>query len=205
MIGRALLLTTLVLGAAAAQAHDGVVHATGEEAARHAGEGVPLPFDLGGPFTLIDQNGASRTEADPAGHLQLLFFGYANCREICSAALPQMAEIAAGLGARGIPITPVMITVDPARDTVATLGPALAKFSPDFVGLTGSPEALAVAYRLYAIESEEVFEDPQYGPVYAHGSFLYVLDGTGKFLTVIPPVLSTERVIEIIAAYAPAG
>lgn len=204
MILRALGLGAL-LWAPAALAHDGVVHKSEAEAAGHQAEGVPLPFDLGGPFALIDQNGAPRTEADPAGHLQLLFFGYANCREICSAALPQMAEIAAGLAARGIPLTPVMITVDPARDTVETLGPALAKFSPDFVGLTGSPEALAKAYRLFAIESEEVFEDPQYGPVYAHGSFLYVLDGKGKFLTVIPPVLSSARVIEIIAAYAPAG
>lgn len=170
-----------------------------------AAEGLPLPFDLGGPFRLIDQHGTTRTEADPAGNLQLLFFGYANCREICSVALPQMAEIHQGLAARGIAVTPVMITVDPARDTVTTLGPALAKYGPDFVGLTGSEAELAAVYKLYAIDHSQVFEDPEYGPVYAHGSFLYLLDAKGKFLTVLPPILTTERVMEIIAAHAATG
>ena len=50
--------------------------------------GVPLPLKLGGSFSLIDQHGQPRTQVDPAGNLQLLFFGYANCREICSAVLP---------------------------------------------------------------------------------------------------------------------
>lgn len=194
--------------ATSTQAHDGKVHATDAEAAAHANaaaEGLPLPFDLGGPFSLIDQNGQTRSEADPEGNLQLLFFGYANCREICSAALPQMAEVEAGLAARGIDLTPVLITVDPVRDTVATLGPALEKFSPDFIGLTGDQVALGATYKAFSIENSLVFDDPKYGPVYAHGSFLYLLDGKGGFLTVIPPILSSDRVVDMIAAYANQG
>jgi protein SCO1 len=183
-------------------AHDGVVHQTDDQAAAHIAEGLPLPFDLGGHFTLTDQHGAARSEVDPAGHLQLLFFGYANCQEICSVALPQMAEIASGLAAQDVAVTPVLITVDPVRDTVANMGPAMAKLSPDFVGLTGTDAELAVAYQLFSIESSLVFEDPKSGPVYAHGSFIYLLDGQGKFLTVLPPILSTARMIEIIAGHA---
>ena len=51
-----------------------------------------LPFDLGGAFQLTDQSGTPRTEVDPDGRLQLLFFGYANCQQICSAALPLMVK-----------------------------------------------------------------------------------------------------------------
>ncbi len=162
-----------------------------------------MPFDLCGPFALIDQNGQTRTEADPDGNLQLLFFGYASCREICSAALPQMAEVASGLAAKGVALTPVLITVDPVRDTVATLGPALEKFGPQFVGLTGEDAALRGAYKAFSIDSSLVFDDPTYGAVYAHGSFLYLLDAKGGFLTVIPPILSTDRVVDLIAGYAP--
>jgi protein SCO1 len=82
------------------------------------------------------------------------------------------------------------------------MGPAMAKLSPDFVGLTGTDAELATAYQLFSIESSLVFEDPKSGPVYAHGSFIYLLDGQGRFLTVLPPILSTERMIEIIAGYA---
>ena len=186
----------------AAQAHDGVIHKDDAEATRHAAEGVPLPFDLGGPFTLIDHNGQPRTQTDPAGRLQLLFFGYANCQEICSVALPQMADLTTALSADGLGITPVMITVDPVRDTVETMGPALTKLHPDFVGLTGDEAALAHAYKLFSIDNEFVFEDPATGPVYAHGSLLYLLDAEGTFLTVLPPILSNERMIEIIKGYA---
>jgi protein SCO1 len=208
MIRSGLILAVLVLGTGAAQAHDGKVHASDTEAAAHAAlpaaTGVPLPFDLGGAFTLTDQHGQTRTERDPDGHLQLLFFGYAQCREICSAALPQMAEVAAALKARGTPITPVLITVDPARDTVAAMAPAMAKWSADFVGLTGTETELAVAHKAFSIDSSLVFEDPASGPVYAHGSFIYLLDGAGQFITVLPPILSNDRMIDIIASHAAA-
>lgn len=199
---RAALIALLCLRSAA-QAHDGTVHATDDEAAGHAAaDGIPLPFDLGGAFTLTDQHGQTRTEADPDGHLQLLFFGYAQCQQICSAALPQMADIADALATQGIALTPVLITVDPDRDTAAAMAPAMAALSPGFVGLTGTPEERAVAYRAFSIDSSLVFEDPTSGPVYAHGSFIYLLDGDGTFITVLPPILSTARMIEIIAAHA---
>lgn len=198
---KALLLCVMLLPFAAG-AHDGVVHGSNAEADAHAAQGLPLPFNLGGDFALTDQHGNTRTQADPQGHLQLLFFGYANCQEICSAALPQMAELAKGLAAQGVAITPVLITVDPARDTVANMGPTLAKWHPDFIGLTGDDAALAQTYKAFQIESELVFTDPASGPVYAHGSFLYLLDGQGKFLTVLPPILSNERMMQIISGYA---
>ncbi|RLJ41496.1 protein SCO1/2 [Litoreibacter meonggei] len=161
----------------------------------------PLPFDLGGAFELVDQTGTARTQADPQGHPQLLFFGYANCREICSAALPMMAQVADAVAEQGITVTPVMITVDPARDTVDNLGPALAQHHEDFIGLTGTAAQLQVAYDAYQIETEEVFTDPEYGPVYAHGSFLYLLDAQGKLLTLVPPVITPEAAAGIVAKY----
>jgi len=160
-----------------------------------------LPLDLGGAFELTDHTGAKRSQADPDGKPQLLFFGYANCQEICSAALPLMAQIADLVEAEGADVSPVMITVDPARDTVATLGPALMLHREDFIGLTGSEAELQVAYDAYAVETEEVFFDPEFGPVYAHGSFIYLLDGEGEFLTLIPPILPPEQASQIISKY----
>lgn len=165
--------------------------------------GIPLPLTLGGPFALTDQHNRERTEVDPHGHLQLVFFGYAVCESICSVALPQMATLAQTLAARGVAMTPVMITVDPERDTPEAMAPALAKLHPGFVGLTGSDAALSAAWRAFGVERSMVFEDPAGGAVYAHGSLLYLLDGQGEFLTVLPPILSDDRMIEIISSYAP--
>lgn len=161
-----------------------------------------LPELVGGDYALTNQYGQLHTQADPDGKAQLLFFGYANCLQICSSVLPQMAvvadEVAAATGAE---IRPVMITVDPVVDTVETLGPALTVYHDDFIGLTGSEADLQVAYDAFAIEKEYLFDDPEYGPVYAHGSFMYLLDGDGQTLTIIPPVLPDEQIVAIIAKY----
>lgn len=205
---RGLALAAALVLAGPVLAHDGVVHKTPEEARDHraatapAPAGLPFPIKLGGAFSLTDQWGAVRTEADPEGRMQLLFFGYANCEAICSVALPLMAETTDQLRQAGLEVQPVMVTVDPKRDTVAAMGPALAKHHADFIGLTGSEAALTAVYDLFAVEKSVVFEDPIAGPVYAHGSHIYLLDGDGTFLTLLPPILSQDRVAEIVAAYA---
>ena len=199
-----LILAALI--ASPAMAHDGVVHKNQAEADKHAAEapvpsGLPLPFDLGGDFALTDQTGQTRTQADPDGALQLLFFGYANCPSICSVALPLMGEVTDALGDQGIAATPVMITVDPKRDTVETIGTPLMDHHADFVGLTGTEDDLQNVYDLFNVEKEVVFEDPEHGEIFAHGSHIYLLDGDGTFLTLLPPILSAERLSEIAAAY----
>ena len=94
-----------------------------------------------------------------------------------------------------------MITVDPERDTVATIGPALQKIHPRFVGLTGSETALQAAYRAFNVERKVVFNYPDYGDVYAHGSYIYLLGADGRFLTLLPPVLGPERIAEVVKGY----
>ena len=153
---------------------------------------------FGGAFELIDQTGSIRTQVDPEGHHQLLFFGYANCQEICSAALPLMAST---VDLVGDGLRPIMVTVDPERDTPEAMAEALPIFHPDFVGLTGSEAALQATYDAYEVEFEELFVDPFYGTVFAHGSFIYLLDGDGNVVTLLPPVLGPEMMADIIRGY----
>lgn len=165
-------------------------------------EGTAFPIAAGGPFVLTDGTGTPRSEADPEGRMQLLFFGYANCDSICDVALPAMADAADALAAAGVPARPVMITIDPERDTVDTIAAPLRTLHPDFVGLTGTERELAPVWDAFGIERSVVFEDPYGNPVYAHGSFVYLLDGAGAVQTVLPPILSPERIAEIALTYA---
>ncbi|WP_299777992.1 SCO family protein [uncultured Roseobacter sp.] len=169
-------------------------------------EAPPLPFDLGGPFTLTNQYGETRTQADPDGRAQLLFFGYANCLNICSAALPLMADVVDALADEGLAVTPVMITVAPDQDQVDTMGAPLAEIHENFIGLTGNDLALQAAYEAFSVEVEPLFQDPEYGWIYSHGSFVHLLDGSGELLTLLPPVLDATRTTDIIRGYlAPRG
>ena len=113
-----------------------------------------------------------------------------------------MAEVTDTLEGDGITLSPVMITVDPARDTQDTIGPALKRHHADFIGLTGSEPALQEAYDAFSVTREELFTDPEYGPVFSHGSFLYLLSAEGEVLTLLPPVLPPEEIHRIVQRYA---
>jgi protein SCO1/2 len=65
---------------------------------------------------------------------------------------------------------------------------------------------LEQAYKAFAIDIKPLFEDPEYGWIYAHGSFIHLLDGNGDILTLIPPTLGADQVVSIVAKYLrPAG
>lgn len=201
VLGLGLLLVPMLAGRGPEAPGEGAGRAAGAA----PGAAPPLPVDLGGPFALRDQDGARRTEADPRGRYQLLFFGYAACKQICSAALPLMGETVRILEGSGRTVVPVMITIDPGQDVRGVLGPALAAHHPDFVGLTGRRRALARAYDAFDFEFEPLFTDPAGQVVYAHGSFIYLLNPEGRFLTLIPPILTPERAAAIVAGHVPAG
>lgn len=186
-------------------AHDGVAHKDLTEALQHQEQTNPntlgFPDVKGGDFTLTDHHGNARTSKNPDGHYQLVFFGYANCKAICGVALPRMAAAVDLLKKEGRTVTPLLITVDPDRDTVENMGEAIKHHHEEMVGLTGTEEELQVAYDAFSVEKSLVYEHPEHGPIYAHGSFIYLIDEKGNFKTLLPPILSPERISEVTKSY----
>lgn len=99
----------------------------------------PLP-----PFSLVDHENRAFTNADLAGQWSFLFFGFTNCPDVCPSTLTLLAQVEKALAQRGEAQRPrvVLISVDPKRDTPEQLSKYVTFFSPDFVGLTGSQEAI---------------------------------------------------------------
>ncbi len=161
----------------------------------------PFPGSIGGAYELTDQYGQVRTQQSPDGHAQLLFFGYANCPDICTAALPLMAEIVSALDSDNIAVTPIMITVDPTVDTPETMGEPMVKWHPNFLGLSGSKAALQASYEAFQVEITPLFQEPTGQWIYAHGSFIYLLDADGDLLTLVPPILGPDEATNIVRKY----
>ena len=136
---------------------------------------------IGGPFTLIDQNGAKRSSADFHGRYMLIYFGYSSCPDVCPTTMALMADALDKLGPKANAIVPVFITIDPERDTPARLKPYVASFGPRFVGLTGdiaSIKKVAELYRVY------IKKQPLAGGNYAmdHSSVIYLMGPDAKFV-----------------------
>ena len=185
-----------------AAAHYGVTHANTTETATHeAAAPLPFPVAITPRFALIDQTGHAVTQADFAGQPMAIFFGYANCEAICSVALPSLAAALNILGADGAEIAPILITVDPARDTPETLARKLPEYHPRLIGLTGSETALRDARAVFQIDISQVSETAEGAPIYAHGSFIYLVGRDGMVKSLLPPILSPERMAELMRKY----
>jgi len=164
--------------------------------------GLPFDLDIGAGFTgLVDAEGTEKSLSDFRGRHLLVFFGYANCEAICSAALPDMARMVDFIDDKADSVLPVMITVDPDRDQPEVMGAALTKVDPRLYGLTGTPEALAATRKAFQVETEIVGTDWFGKPIFSHGSFLYLIGPDGALETLLPPVLGPEHMAKIVKKY----
>ena len=93
-------------------------------------------------FNLVDTEGTARTIADFKGKVVVVFFGFAQCPDVCPTTLADMAEVRKRLGRDGERVQVVFITVDPARDTPQVLSAYMRNFDPSFVALTGTAEQI---------------------------------------------------------------
>lgn len=98
------------------------------------------------PFTLVSATtGLEVTDRQFRGKWLLVFFGYTYCPDICPTTLSNIAETMTDLGPLANKVQPLFVTVDPARDTPEVLASYTAAFDPRILGLTGSPEQIALA------------------------------------------------------------
>lgn len=204
----AILAVSLLVSAGPVEAHDPSLHgaAIAKPAMAPAGLAAAppgaLPFDhIGGPFTLTDHHGKQRTDADFHGGFLLAFFGYASCQSICPVGLQRMTAALDALGAASHRVQPVLITVDPENDTPSVLAEQMPKLHPRLLGLTGTEEQLRKTMQAYQAESTQVSRDSDGKPVYAHGSYIYLMRPDGKFATLIPPVLGVDQMADILRRY----
>ena len=107
---------------------------------------------IGGPFTLVDETGATVTDAEVITKPTLIYFGYTFCPDVCPLDTARNAEAVDLLAERGFDVTPVFISVDPGRDTPEVLAEWTDYIHPQMIGLTGTPEqikAVAQTYKTY--------------------------------------------------------
>jgi protein SCO1/2 len=155
---------------------------------------------IGGPFSLIDQNGRKVTDRDFAGKYRIMYFGYTFCPDVC----PTDAQnIGAGLRALeasdpalAAKIVPIFVSVDPARDTPAVLKAFVGAFHPRMVGLTGSPEAIDAVAKEFAVYYEKKDAAPGGGYMVDHSRVAYLMDPQGKPLALLPEEKSGQAVAD---------
>ncbi len=145
---------------------------------------------IGGPFTLIDQDGNTVRDSDFAGKYRLIYFGYSFCPDICPVDLQKLmrglARFEKQAPERGARVQPLFITIDPARDTPAALGAFVRRYHPRLLGLTGTPEQIAQAARSYVVVYNKVEGSAPDRYLMAHTQIAFLMDPDGKPLAMLP-------------------
>jgi protein SCO1 len=159
---------------------------------------------IGGPFKLIDQHGKTVTDRDFRGRHMLIFFGFTHCPDICPAELQVISQSLDALGADADKVVPIFVTVDPERDTPEVMGEYVKNFGTRFVGLTGSPEAIAEAAKAYRVafsQFEYKRQDGEYSYSVDHTTLAYLMSPEGEYVTHFNYGTPADKMTETLRRY----
>jgi protein SCO1/2 len=163
---------------------------------------VRPPLDgarIGGPFTLVDQNGVARSDRDFAGKYRIMYFGYTYCPDVCPVDVRNLTAgyraFAKADPARAARVVPIFVSVDPERDTPTVLKQFTAAFDPALVGLTGTTAQISAVTKAYGVPVQIHKQPGNASYLVDHGRAAYLMDPDDKPIA----LLSQEAKPEVIA------
>lgn len=169
-----------------------------------AGDGADVsgvsiaPVPQGGDFTLKSEAGPVSLEQF-RGKVAVLYFGYTWCPDICPTSLAMISTALRQLTQEELAAVQVMfISVDPERDSLERLASYARYFHPTILGVTGTPEEVAQAARLYGAGYRKVEQDSATGYVVDHTADVYVIDQQGKLYRSLPHGTPPAEILEVL-------
>lgn len=150
----------------------------GQAATGTKGTGTAL---IGGPFTLVNQDGKTVTEKDFLGRYMLVFFGYTYCPDICPTELQVMTAALDQMGPAAKAIQPVFVSIDPERDTPEVVKSYVENFGGGLIGLTGTAEQVAQAAKAFRVYYAKAGQDAADYKM-DHSTIIYLMGPDGTFV-----------------------
>jgi protein SCO1 len=163
---------------------------------------IPLPAaPAGGNFSLRDHHGR-RVGAHAFGdRLLLIFFGFTHCPLVCPRELAKIDAALALLGEDAAKIQPLYVSVDPERDTPPVMAAYLERAHPRFIGLTGTPDEIAAAKRLFRVFAEKRLDPTAPGGyTVPHTAMAYLAAPGGRYLAHFSDALDAEGLARALHA-----
>lgn len=146
-------------------------------------------------FTLTNIYGERVALESFQGKVVLIFFGYANCPDVCPQVLRKYAELEQLLGPKASDVALIFITTDPFRDSPETLARLVEKYSSRIVALTGDWDELAEVWQKYHIRPLEKEEQAAF---IAHSALIYIGDRNLVLRKILTPEMPAEDMLEQI-------
>jgi protein SCO1/2 len=152
---------------------------------------------VGGPFTLTDQAGKRRSDAEFRGKLMIVYFGYTYCPDVCPTDLMAITQALDALGPAAEGVQPVFITIDPERDT-EVLADYVSAFHRSLIGLTGPPDEVRKVANAYKAFYVKVPDERRGEYSIDHAGIIYLMGRNGEYVGFMPPQTNPDRLTEIL-------
>ncbi len=138
-------------------------------------------------FELESHLGEPFTKASLQGKWGLVFFGFTHCPDVCPTTMAMLNNAVAEIEDNDISSTTqvILVTVDPARDTVDQLKSYVPYFNKDFIGVTGDfLKILSFAGNLNA-----PFRKVVTGDTYTmdHSAYIFLVNPRGDLQAFLKP------------------
>jgi len=159
---------------------------------------------IGGPFTLVNGEGETVSDQDVITQPSLIYFGYTYCPDVCPFDVARNAEAVDILEERDMSVTPVFISVDPARDTPEVVGEFADIMHERMIGLTGSAEQVKAASQAYRTYYRKQDGDPEYYLV-DHSTFTYLVLPEAGFVEFFRREVTPTEMADKVACYIEAS
>lgn len=139
-------------------------------------------------FDLIDQYGNEISELHLAGKFALVFFGFTSCQDVCPTQMSKISTAMSVLDGMGYGklVTPVFITIDPARDSRDKIAEYLKFFDSRFVGLTGERDQIQITTQAFKTYFDTEPKDQSTDYQLTHSSIIYILDPFNRMVDWVP-------------------
>ncbi len=138
------------------------------------------PYPVAPPIELTRANGEPFRLGDQRGKIVLLFFGYTTCPDVCPTTLAELKQVLDGLGDAADSAQVVFISVDPDRDTPEKIQKYAEHFNPNFIGLSGSMDALQKIWDAYGVYRAVTQTDSALGYIVDHTARITLVDADGN-------------------------
>lgn len=131
-------------------------------------------------LTLPDIDGRQRSLAEFKGQLVVVFFGFAQCPDVCPTTLQELAMVREALAPEGGRLQGIFVTVDPERDTPEVLKAYTDNYGAGFIALRGTPEATQAMAKDFKVFYSKVPGKTEGSYTIDHTAGAYVFDTQGR-------------------------
>lgn len=139
-------------------------------------------------FSLLDHHNEAFDPQRLLGQWTLVFFGFTNCPGVCPATLAKLSQVSGALSPEP---AIVFVSVDPARDDLATLAGYVDSFGESVLGVTGAIAELEKMAESFYVTYAASGDGDDY--MVEHTSSVFLVNPDGRLVALFSPPIETRQ------------